>query len=66
MDADHAGVLPFEMFSFLYHYYPKNFAARFLGSSEVSLDDAGATLRSIEFIKSVWRSVEGKGGNQYD
>ena len=53
MDAEHAGVLPFEMFSFLYHYYPKNFAARFLGSSEVSLDDAGATLRSTEFIKSM-------------
>ena len=37
---------PFEVFSYLYHHYPDNFAARFLGSEEASVDNAATCLRS--------------------
>ena len=44
-EVEHSVVLPYEIFSFLYHKAPRSFAARFLGSSEVDVADASAELR---------------------
>lgn len=46
VEADNAMPCPFEVFSYLYHHYPDNFAARFLGSEEASVDNAATCLRS--------------------
>lgn len=46
VEAQHAAALPFENCSFLDHHFPSNFAARFLGSSDVRIEEAPAALTS--------------------
>ena len=40
-------VLPHELFAFLYSYYPRNFATRFLGGGTASIANAATHLRSV-------------------